>query len=272
MASRNVPSHIGIPRTLDSADATSLTQTTRGSEPLIFSNIYVSIDSYSGSRDNCNSYMPNSLGQSQSGRQTLHPPSAIGQYAPKAPRVRSRPHTGIFERPIGRHVRPMGSTGSSSASEFRQIWGGHVEHTHGDGHLLSRTPPWYAAENHPCWPGPLAPPFSWELTTLMNTLVISTQPHASTSHLRPGRNHSRLLSFAQIATHFRVEQGAIQTLNAAAEKLDVLKFIVLSNNYENGNRGCYRKLAVCAKANLHLLPGHELPYPDQDAREPEHEH
>jgi hypothetical protein len=141
MASRNVPSHIGIPRTLASADATSLTQTARGSEPLSSSNIYVSIDSYRSSRDNCNSYMPNPLCQSQYGRQILHPPSAIGQYAPTAPRVRSRPHTGIFERPIGRHVRPMGHTGSSSASEYRQTWGGHVEHAHGDGPLLSEKPP-----------------------------------------------------------------------------------------------------------------------------------
>ncbi|KAH0279414.1 hypothetical protein KCU91_g1778, partial [Aureobasidium melanogenum] len=216
--------------------------------------------------------MPNPPGRSQSGRQTLHPPSAIGQYAPTAPRVRSRPHTGIFDRAIGRHVCPMGPARSSSASEYRQTWGGHVEHAHGDDPLLSGTPVWYAVKNHPYWPGPLTPPFSLELTAFMNTLVIPNQPHASTSRLRPGRNISGLVSLAEIATRFRIDQGTIQTLNAAVEKPDVLRFIVLFNDYENGNRGCYRKLAVCAKANLHLLPGHELPYPDQDAGEPENEH
>ncbi|KEQ60404.1 uncharacterized protein M437DRAFT_86865 [Aureobasidium melanogenum CBS 110374] len=273
MAARKMPSYITSSRTWALADPTSTTNAMKGFEPLSFSGIHVSIDTDSDPEYNYSSHVPNPPGQSQSGRQTLHPTSAISHDIPAAPRARPRLHTRILDRSIARQVPPVGPARSNSASEYGQTWGGHVEHMHGVDRVLSRTlTPCYSVGNHPCWPGPLASPFSLELNALMNTLVIPTQPHASTRRLRPGRNNSGLVSLTEIATRFRLEHGSIQTLNAAAEKPDVLKFIVLFSNYENGNHGCYRKLAVSAKVNLHLLPGHELPYPDQDAGEPEHEH
>ncbi|KAH0369527.1 hypothetical protein KCU65_g3287, partial [Aureobasidium melanogenum] len=274
MASRNVPSHIGSSRTLAPADATSTPDAMKDSQPLSFSTVQVSIDNHESCGDNRNSHTPNPPAQSQSGRQKLHPTSAISRDAPKTPRARSRLHASIFDRSIARHVRPMGPARSNSAFEYRQTWGGHVEHMHDVDSLIPRAPrPWSGVGDYLCWPGPLAHPFSLVMTAWENTLVFSTEPRApSISNLRPGRNNSRLVSLAEIATRFRVEQGAIQTLNATVEKPDVLKFIVLFNNYENGNYGCNRKLAISAKVNLHLLPGCELPYPDQDAGELEHEH
>ncbi|KAH0148314.1 hypothetical protein KCU67_g11499, partial [Aureobasidium melanogenum] len=144
---------------------------------------------------------------------------------------------------------------------------------HGVGPLISRAPrPWYAVGQYLFWPDPLDHPLSLDFTALENSRLIPTQPQAPPSRLRPVRNVSRLASLTEIATRFGLEQSAIQTLNASVEKPGALKFIVLFENERNHNHGCYRQLVVFAKVNLHLLPGHELPYPDQAAGEFEHEH
>ncbi|KAG9849933.1 hypothetical protein KCU98_g4655, partial [Aureobasidium melanogenum] len=234
MASRYMPPQINSSRNLALADATSTTCVERDLEPLSFSNIYVSIDTNGNADYNYNPHNTNPLGQSQCGRQTLHPTAAITHDTPTAPRVRPRLHTSIHDRSTGRYVRPMSPVRSNSVLEARQSSRGHIEHMRGVDPLISRAP-------RPC-------------------------------HLRPVRNISKLVSLTEIATRFGVEQDAIQTLNASAEKPGALKFIVLLENERNDNHGCYRQLIVVAKVNLHLLPGHELPYPDQDAGESDHEH
>ncbi|KAG9662665.1 hypothetical protein KCU95_g537, partial [Aureobasidium melanogenum] len=273
MASRYMPPQINSSRNLALADATSTTCVKRDLEPLSFSNIYVSIDTNGNADYNYNPHNTNPLGQSQCGRQTLHPTAAITHDTPTAPRVRSRLHTSIHDRSTGRYVRPMSPVRSNSVLEARQSSRGHIEHMRGVDPLISRAPrPWYAVGQYSCWPGPLDHPLSLNLTALENSRLIPTQPQAPISHLRPVRNISKLVSLTEIATRFGVEQDAIQTLNASAEKPGALKFIVLLENERNDNHGCYRQLIVVAKVNLHLLPGHELPYPDQDAGESDHEH
>lgn len=69
-----------------------------------------------------------------------------------------------------------------------------------------------------------------------------------------------LVSLAEIATRFGLERDAIDTLNAYSYARDILKFIVL---FEINNRNRDRHVVVYAKTNLHLIPGHDLLYPDQ---------
>ncbi|KAH0445764.1 hypothetical protein KCU90_g139, partial [Aureobasidium melanogenum] len=178
----------------------------------------------------------------------------------------------VFDRSTGQYVRPVGPARSNSALEARQSLRGHIEHMHGVDPLISRAPrPWYAVGQYLCWPGPLDHPLSLDITALENARLIPTQPQAPVNRLRPVGNVSRLVSLTEIATRFGVEQDAIQTLNASAAKSGALKFIVLLENDKSDDHGCYRRLVVSAKVNLHLLPGHELPYPDQDFGEFEHE-
>lgn len=273
MASRYVPSHITSSRNLALADAMSTTCATGNLEPLSFSNIYVSIDTDANPHYHYNPHRINPLGQSQSGHQTFHPTAAISHNIPTAPTVGSGLHTRIYGRSTSRYVRPMGPARSDSAIEARQSSRGHIEHMHGVDPLISRaTRPWYAVGRYLFWPDPLDHPLSLDFTALENSRLIPTQPQAPPSRLRPVRNVSRLVSLTEIATRFGLEQSAIQTLNASVEKPGALKFIVLFENERNDNHGCYRQLVVFAKVNLHLLPGHELPYPNQAAGEFEHEH
>ncbi|KAH0280736.1 hypothetical protein KCU91_g819, partial [Aureobasidium melanogenum] len=270
MTSRNVPPHIDSPRNLAIADATNTTNAMRGSESLSFSNIHVSIDTNNNSDYNHNPHNTNPLGQIQSGRQTPHPTAEISHDIPTAPRARPRR---IFDRSAGRYVRPMGPARSNSALELRQASRGHVEHMHSGDSLTSRTPTsWQAVENYLSWLGPLVRPMSLDTTALENPRLIPTQPQVPISRLRPVRKISKLVSLTDIATRFGVEQVAIQTLNASADEPGALKFIVLFENERNDNHGCYHQLVVFVKVNLHLLPGHDLPYPDHGAGDPEHEH
>ncbi|KAG9592589.1 hypothetical protein KCU77_g6930, partial [Aureobasidium melanogenum] len=240
MTSKYVPPHIDSPRNLATAD-TNTTNAMRGSESLSFSNIHVSIDTNNNSDYNHNPHNTNSLGQIQSGRQTPHPTAEISHDIPTAPRARPRR---IFDRSAGRYVRPMGPARSNSALELRQASRGHVEHMHSGDSLTSRTPTsWQAVENYLSWLGPLVRQISLDTTALENSRLIPTQ-----------------------------QQVAIQTLNASAEEPGALKFIVLFENERNDNHGCYRQLVAFAKVNLHLLPGHDLPYLDHGAGDPEHEH
>ncbi|KAG9515382.1 hypothetical protein KCU93_g9507, partial [Aureobasidium melanogenum] len=273
MASKYVPSHITSSRNLALADAMSTTCATGNLEPLSLSNIHVSIDTDANPHYHYNPHNINPLGQSQSGHQTFHPTAAISHDIPTAPTVGSGLHTRIYDRSIGRYVRPMGPARSDSAIEARQSSSGHIEHMHGVDPLISRAPrPWYAVGRYLFWPDPLDHPLSLDFTALENSRLIPTQPQAPPSRLRPVRNVSRLVSLTEIASRFGLEQSALQTLNASVEKPGALKFIVLFEHERNDNHGCYRQLVVFAKVNLHLLPGHELPYPNQAAGEFEHEH
>jgi hypothetical protein len=83
------------------------------------------------------------------------------------------------------------------------------------------------------------------------------------------QKHSHLVSLTEIATRFGLARDNIHTLNACSYAPDNLKFIVLFEN-DDQNRG--RDVVIYAKTNLHLLPGHELPYPDQVYEQPEDEY
>ncbi|KAI4716609.1 hypothetical protein E4T48_07174 [Aureobasidium sp. EXF-10727] len=88
----------------------------------------------------------------------------------------------------------------------------------------------------------------------------------------PAGNISDLLSFSDLAARFGLRRGTtIHTLNASADSLYTLKFIVL---FDNVDLDWHRHQTVYAKANLHLLPGYELPYPDQgvELSEDYHDH
>ncbi|KAG9841206.1 hypothetical protein KCU77_g10100, partial [Aureobasidium melanogenum] len=273
MPSRCMPPHINSSRNLALADATSTTCAKRDPGPLSISNIHGSINTTADADYNYNLHTTNPLGQSQSGHQTVHPTAAISHGIPTISTAKSRPHMRVFDRSTGQYVRPVGPARSNSALEARQSLRGHIEHMHGVDPLISRAPrPWYAVGQYLCWPGPLDHPLSLDITALENARLIPTQPQAPVNRLRPVGNVSRLVSLTEIATRFGVEQDAIQTLNASAAKSGALKFIVLLENDKSDDHGCYRRLVVSAKVNLHLLPGHELPYPDQDFGEFEHEY
>ena len=76
------------------------------------------------------------------------------------------------------------------------------------------------------------------------------------------------MSLADIAARFGLARDCIHTLNACSYAPATLGFIVLN---EADDRIRDPHLVVYAKTNLHLLPGHELPYPDQAKEELENE-
>ncbi|CAD0087193.1 unnamed protein product [Aureobasidium mustum] len=243
----------------------STTNPKKESEPLNFSEISVSIDTNDISKYNHNSHNSNPMGLPQSSHRSLDPTAAFSHGIHPARGVESRLPVRCHDRSTSRYVRPMGPTRPNSALENRQSFKGHVEHTHGVDPWITGPPKWwFAVGNHPCWPGSPGHSFSLDLAALENSRLIPTRSQAPTSFLRPVRNTSELVSLTEIAARFGVERSAIQTLNASAEQPNSLKFIVLSEN-DNQNSGCYRRLDIYAKCNLHLLPGYELPYPDQDA-------
>lgn len=243
----------------------STTNSTRESEPLNFSEISVITDTNDIPKYNHNSQNSNEMDLPQSSGRTLDPTAAFSHGIPPAHGVEARLPVRRHDRSSGRYVRPMGPARPNSALESRQSFKGHVEHTHGVAPWITGPPRWwFAVGNHPCWPGSPGHPFSLDLAALENSRLIPTRSQAPTSFLRPVKKTSKVVSLTEIAVRFGVERNAIQTLNASAEESNALKFIVLSEN-DNHNSGCYRRLDMYAKCNLHLLPGYELPYPDQDA-------
>lgn len=277
MASRYVPPHILSSSNLAQPNTLSTAHAPRKSELLGFSNIHVFIDNNDISEYNYNSHNHNPQSQPQSvfTQRSLDQIPVVNHEMTTHPRAMSRLPMRVFDRSTGQHVRPIGLARSSSALEVRQSWSGHIEHAHGADHLLSGTPKSaIAVGNYLCWPDhPLPPlrPLPLDIFTLENFRLIPTRPPAPTSRLTPATKVSSLVSLSEIATRFGVKRDAIQTLNASGEKPGALKFVVLFEN-DNHNYGCYRRLDVFAKTNLHLLPGHELPYPDQDGGLSENEH
>ncbi|KAK6004989.1 hypothetical protein QM012_007768 [Aureobasidium pullulans] len=272
MASRYMLPYMRSSSSLDRAEIMSTTPSTRSSVPLGFSSIYVSIDTNEIHEYHHNSHNHNQLGQSQSSRRPLGQIPAVHHENTARPKALQRVPVRIFDHSTGRYVRSTGPARPTPASDVRQPWESHVELIHSVDSLISRAPrSWYDVGHYLCWPGPAFHPPFLDSTTLENSRLAPRRPQGPASRLRPVRNSSSLVSLAEIAIRFGIEPDAIQTLNASAEKLRALRFIVL---YEGGNHnsGCYGHLVVSAKVNLHLLPGYELPYPDQDVQMSEHEH
>lgn len=245
---------------------------TREAKPLNFSNIHVSIDTNCSSEYNCNSRNDHPLGQFQSRHRHLDQIPTINHEMATRPRAMSRLPLRVFDHSAIRYVQPSGPARPSSALEVRRSWRGHIEHISGVDPLLSGIPrSWIAIENYLYWPHHLLSTHSLNSTASEHSGSIPTWPQAPFGHLRPSRNISSLISLTEIATRFGAEQITIQTLNASAENRSALKFVVLFEN-DNQTTGCYRRLDIFANTNLHLLPGYELPYPNQDIGVSENEH
>ncbi|KAI4765401.1 hypothetical protein E4T52_01791 [Aureobasidium sp. EXF-3400] len=234
MIPRYVPPHIRNRRSWTPADTANTAHATRVPEPLSFSPIHVSIDT-----DEPNSGFQTHLlpDRSQTSHQFHNPIAAMRRDIPTAPMATLRAPVTIFDRSTGRFVRPRRSSGprrSISALEAR---------------VSTRYP---TATMH----------------GLSNPHSISTPRWASVTRPEPNNNMPHLVSLAEIATRFGLELDAIHTLNACSYARDVLKFIVL---FEIDTRDRDRDLVIYAKTNLHLLPGHDLPYPDQVHEQPDDE-
>lgn len=272
MASRYLPPRNRSSRNLAQLDTRSTAYATGGPEPLNFSNIHVSIDTNGSWEYDYNSHYRNPQGQSQSSHRYLDQIPAVNHEMATRPRATPRFPMRVFNRSTGRYVRPIGPPRPSSALEIRRSSRGHIEHTPGVDPLLSGAPrSWIAVGNYLCWPEHHLPPFSLDITALESSGLIPIRPQAPFSDLRPVTHITSLVSLTEIATRFGVEQDAIQTLNASVENRGALKFVVLFEN-DNHTSGCYRRLDLFTKTNLHLLPGYELPYPDQDVGVSENGH
>jgi hypothetical protein len=261
MIPRYVPPHIRNRRDWTPAYTASTAHATRELEPLSFSPIHVSIDSNEPNRRLQIRYLPDRF---HSSHQSHNPIAAMRRDIPTAPRAMLRAPVTIFDRSTGRFVRPMRPARprrSRSALDVRVSMRDTTATMHRMDPSLSQAPnAWHSSGPHTYWPSLPRSVSSRPPTVLADRHTISIPRWASVTRPEPNRNMPHLVSLAEIATRFGLEIDAMHTLNACSYARDVLKFIVL---FEIDNRDHDRDVVVYAKTNLHLLPGHDLPYPDQ---------
>jgi len=174
----------------------------------------------------------------------------------------------IFDRSTSQFVRPMRPSGprrSRSALNVRIPSRDLTATLHSiENRLLEVPSAWYASGPHLYWP---CVPQGFDprrLTNHLSSHTISTPRWASVTRPKPNSDTPHLVSLADIATRFGLARDCIHTLNACSYAPATLGFIVLN---EADDRIRDPRLVVYAKTNLHLLPGHELPYPDQAQEE-----
>ncbi|KAI4743827.1 hypothetical protein E4T50_05754 [Aureobasidium sp. EXF-12298] len=252
MIPRYVPPHARNRRNWTPADNASTAHATRVLVPLSFSPIHVSIDTNESNN------------RSQTSHQFHNPIAAMRRDIPTAPRATLRAPVTIFDRSTGRFVRlmrPARPRRSRSALDVRVSMRDPIATMHSMDPRLSRAPnAWHSSGSHMYWPSLPQNVSSRPPTVLADRHTISTPRWASVTRPEPNSNMPHLVSLAEIATRFGHELDAIHTLNACSYARDVLKFIVL---FDIDIRNRDRDVVVYAKTNLHILPGHDLPYPDQ---------
>jgi hypothetical protein len=170
----------------------------------------------------------------------------------------------LLDRSTARAIQPMGPSArrrSRSAFEARDTPRELPVLMHSARSRLSGRSTLCQAPASPLhWLGLPQYPSSRRHTHLFNPHTSSTPRWASVTRLGPNGDSPRLVSLTEVATRFGLARDTIHTLNACSYAPDALKFIILfeSNDQIRGREG-----VIYAKTNLHLLPGHELPYPDQ---------
>jgi hypothetical protein len=263
MFPRYIPPHIRSRRNLTPLDTASTAPATRELESLSFSPMHVSINT----NDNIQFTSPrthDSQHQSQRSHQARQPVAAMLREIPIAPRAMLREPRDIHDRSTGHLDQIIGLLAqrrSRSALEVRGLSREFTVPMHSARSRLSGVPdPWHTSTSHLHWPGLPQSTSSRRVTNLLNARTISAPRWASVTRPGPNRNIPHLVSLTEVATRFGLARDTIHTLNASSYAPDVLKFIVL---FENHNRGVNRHLIIYAKTNLHPLPGHDLPYPDQ---------
>lgn len=193
-----------------------------------------------------------------------------GRTAPEA--ILRAPAT-IFDRSTGQFVRPMRPSGprrSRSALNLRATSRDFSATLQTIQNRLAEVPrAWEPSGPYLCWPR-LPQNFSpGQSSRPLNSDTVSTPRWVSVTRPRPDSDTPHLVSLADIATRFGLARDCISTLNACSYARNTLKFIVLN---ENDGWIVDRHLLVYSRTNLHLLPGHELPYPDQAQEELENEY
>jgi hypothetical protein len=272
MFPRYIPPHIRNRRDLTPLGTASTAPATREPESLSFSPMHV----YINTNDNARFTSPpthDSQHPSQRSHRAYQPTAAMQREIPTAPRAMLRAPRDVHDHSTGHSNQttgPLGQRRSRSALGVRYSSRESTVPMHSARFRLSGGfNPWHASTSHLHWPGLPQSPSTRQITNLLNARTISTSRWASVTRPGPSRNAPHLVSLTEVATRFGLARDAIHTLNASSYAPDVLKFIVL---FENHNRGVERHLVVYAKTNLHLLPGHDLPYPDQVQEQPEDEY
>lgn len=174
----------------------------------------------------------------------------------------------VFNRSTGRyvrHIRPSGPRRSRSALNLRVVSRDFSATLQRIENRLAEVPgAWEASGPYLYWPRLPQNLSLRQSARTLNPHTVSIPRWASVTRHRPNSDTPHLVSLADIATRFGLARTCISTLNACSYAPDTLRFIVLD---ENDGWICDRHLVVYAKTNLHLLPGYELPYPDQTQEE-----
>lgn len=201
-----------------------------------------------------------------------HPAATMRRDGSTAPEAMLRAPVTVSDRSTSQFVRPMRPSRlrrSRSALNVRAPSSDFSATLRMIENRLAEIPgAWHASGPYLYWPR--LPQNLSQAASPLNPHTVSTPRWASVTRPRSDSDTPHLVSLADIATRFGLARDRVRTLNACSYRPDTLKFIVLNE----ANGWIYdRHVLVYAKTNLHLLPGHELPYPDhaQEALENEYD-
>lgn len=190
-----------------------------------------------------------------------HPAATMRRDVSTAPGAMLRAPVTVFDRSTSQFVRPMRPSRlrrSRSALNVRAPSSDFSATLRVIENRLAEVPgAWHASGPYLYWPR--LPQNLSQSASPLNPHTVSTPRWASVTRPRSDSDRPNLVSLADIATRFGLARDRIHTINACSYRSDTLKFIVLD---ETDGWIHDRHALVYAKTNLHLLPGHELPYPD----------
>ncbi|KAI5266494.1 hypothetical protein E4T47_08260 [Aureobasidium subglaciale] len=193
-------------------------------------------------------------------------PMVVYPMTPPAPIIRTSGHA--------RPMVPMSANPHQAHGRPRRFWEPETPYSceRRVGHML---PP-VSKVNHGL--RPQAPPFvprvppsvPRDLRPIDSLQKLRSLSHTPASRSKPAVKAQALLSIADIAMLFGLKEKRVKhTLNASVSQPDKLKFVLLN---KSATKNWRQHQIVYAKTNLHLLPGFDLPYPEDEELELEYDY